>query len=696
MFTLLRNYRTLFMNTVMSSFGEGAVHKADTNSDGELNAQEYNTLSNRDKSKVRSLLRSKGQWEDFKATWKLKYEEKVKAQADVTHTANVEQKAHRKVVSKSPRVLKIAQDGSTYTESNEVTSGNVEALQALVGTTVDGKWGPNSQKTLNAYLKKGKSAVQDVQRIIGTTADGAFGPNSKAALAAFIAGGSAEGGYSETGREVISQLKDIQEYLDAYNRVYGENSDNGKVKLFSNNKGLLGIANQIASPNYKKLAGELGVTNDQVKEITGDSGINKAGLTRFATIAVISAFASGGTSLALELFGINVGKDFHKGPEVQKILKLMKSTGNLHASMNKLIISEETTAKDLTGTVDQLNNPAFTNTLRRHIKDIFKNSVYAGITGGLKDYRDAKKLVDQFENTNDTEGAKQILLAIYEIGLKRLKRAERVVPGHKSRINELEQALRGIGIESGRMARLDAKYDKIVGTDTRAERAATANAVAAESGYTGKLKSISASKLDSQNAYGFKLPKNPSEAQLSKILASMESTKVQGDKHSILTHVVTGIRTHANIHMSVADFKEGFSSMRSLSAKEMAAIDKNILSNTGRKLSESFQGKVSSDNITAMEVNGSTIYFRGECTNVLTINEPIDVTITSAKSIPVAIPVSIGGGNAVTAPEAPEGEVTTTPTTSGVWPINAPTVPPVAAPGTTVTTGSNVGLNIPG
>ncbi len=91
--------------------------------------------------------------------------------------------------------------------------------------------------------------------------------------------------------------------------------------------------------------------------------------------------------------------------------------------------------------------------------------------------------------------------------------------------------------------------------------------------------------------------------------------------------------------------------MRSLNAKEMASINKNIESNTGRTLEASFQGEVSSDNITAMEVNGSTIYFRGECTNVLTVNEPLQTTITSAKSIPVAIPVSLGGGN------APEGLV---------------------------------------
>lgn len=223
----------------------------------------------------------------------------------VVQEAKVAQQDHRSEVGEAKVVTLSDNDNASY-ESSEVQSGNVEALQTLIGTKVDGDWGANSQRALNTYLKKGKNAVKDVQRIIGTKADGAWGPNSRAQLTAFIDGGSAEGGHSELGKEVITQLKDIQEYLDAYNRVYGEQKEDGKVKLFSNNKGLLGIANQVVSPNYKKLAGELGVTNNQVQEITGDKGINKAGLTRFATIAVVSAFVSGGSSVALELFGINV------------------------------------------------------------------------------------------------------------------------------------------------------------------------------------------------------------------------------------------------------------------------------------------------------------------------------------------------------------------------------------------------------
>jgi hypothetical protein len=134
-------------------------------------------------------------------------------------------------------------------------------------------------------------------------------------------------------------------------------------------------------------------------------------------------------------------------------------------------------------------------------------------------------------------------------------------------------------------------------------------------------------------------------------LNKLATSKVAGDKHSMLANLITGIQRHNNISFSALDFKDAFLTMRTVKGAERKAIDKKLLSNTGRTLAQSFQGKVDSDHITAMEINGSTIYFRGECTNVLTVNEPLQTTITSAKSVPVAIPVSIGGGN------APEGLV---------------------------------------
>lgn len=108
----------------------------------------------------------------------------------VIEETKVAQQDHRSEVGE-PKVITLNDNGGNSYESAEVQGNDVTALQTLVGTAVDGKWGPNSQKALNAYLKKGRNAVKDVQRIIGTTADGVFGRNSKAALAAFV-GGSVE------------------------------------------------------------------------------------------------------------------------------------------------------------------------------------------------------------------------------------------------------------------------------------------------------------------------------------------------------------------------------------------------------------------------------------------------------------------------------------------------------------------------
>ena len=124
-----------------------------------------------------------------------------------------------------------------------------------------------------------------MQTLVGTPADGGWGPNSRAALDRFLAGNtSTSSNTSELGREIIGDLQSIEQYLNAYNEIHGE-----KGRFLSNNKGLLGIINQAVNPNSRALAQELGVTQAQVQEITGDNGINQAGLQRFAGIAVLSA-----------------------------------------------------------------------------------------------------------------------------------------------------------------------------------------------------------------------------------------------------------------------------------------------------------------------------------------------------------------------------------------------------------------------
>lgn len=59
----------------------------------------------------------------------------------------------------------------------------------------------------------------------------------------------------------------------------------------------------------------------------------------------------------------------------------MDSRGDLDANMRELIISDEATSKDVTGVLDELNNPyLLPANLRRQLKGLFVNDGYAFLT----------------------------------------------------------------------------------------------------------------------------------------------------------------------------------------------------------------------------------------------------------------------------------------------------------------------------
>lgn len=58
-------------------------------------------------------------------------------------------------------------------------------IQAKVGTTADGYWGPNTLKAVAEYIKCG-ATVKEIQRKVGVTADGIVGPATMRAIAAYI------------------------------------------------------------------------------------------------------------------------------------------------------------------------------------------------------------------------------------------------------------------------------------------------------------------------------------------------------------------------------------------------------------------------------------------------------------------------------------------------------------------------------
>ena len=98
-----------------------AMKKADINQDKVVTSSEFNNLSDADKVKFQNFLKKQGKWDAFVEAKRIKYEEKVQAQAAVTKEAHDAEVAHRKTVGEpiaGTQFLADAQAGKTV-EGNE-------------------------------------------------------------------------------------------------------------------------------------------------------------------------------------------------------------------------------------------------------------------------------------------------------------------------------------------------------------------------------------------------------------------------------------------------------------------------------------------------------------------------------------------------------------------------------------------------
>ncbi len=722
-----------------ASMGLNAAKGADTNNDGVLHSEEFNSLPDSEKRKIQRYLKKEGKWEEFKEQRHIAYEKKIRAQRSVTKRTSQEHRSLRESsdVTSYTRTLKKGMKGSdvksmqialnnagynvgtpdgkfgpntdtalrnyqrkelgqtgdgvmelggatmaSFSQNSErsvsknietASKKDIKALQRLIGTPDDGQFGEKSHEAMVAFVEgASKAQIIELQRLIGTTADGDFGNNSAIAYSKFTgygrnAHGSRNRDTTALGREVISDLKSIQKYLNAYNKTYGE-----KGRLISNKSWILGMLNQlVGNTDSKALAKELWISEREVtkfaKKLRIKTGRNFEWARRFAVIAALSLIVSGGASVAVEILGINVSTKLNKGPKVQHILGLLAKKGNFNAKYTKLLTSKNTKAGDLEGVFDELNNETLIPAnLKRSISKVFGRnflSFIGDIFGAGRDFRKAEGLIDQFMKTNNVHEWEIILRKLYDISaaelrtqrskLTRLKKEsnnyddrggmniEGQIDSTRDRIKKMESALDGIQKSLSKIVNLWDKHDKITGRKRTSQRASSTAKYEAMAGRGRKLRSISKRNIESNAAYSLALPKPPTQAAMRKRLTLIKGSKVEGDKYSMAAHIMRGINEHHGLSFTQAEFDHAFIRMRKVSSKEQQIIQKGLLSNTGRKLSQSFQWEVKSGNITVMTLNGTNIYFRGECSNILTVSHPLETTIQGRTSIPLAIPVSL-------------------------------------------------------
>jgi hypothetical protein len=447
---------------------------------------------------------------------------------------------------------------------------------------------------------------------------------------------------SRLASEVVKDLETVNFFLDAHNRTYGE-----RDSLISNRNGIVWVVWQLSNPDSRRLAWELGMSEDRIKAYGDSLGLDNSkvtdGLIRMALIAVVSWLLSWGASVALEILWINVSKDYKKWPEMKKILELMGRKGDITSKRRDVLMDPRTTSKDVEAVGKAMRGKnLLPNNIRADVKkilssDFFLFDIIADIFWNSQK-KQMNALIDQFEKARNLDEAEFILTQIVQIATEEYYKKYPTWSTNNI-LDSLADSLKAI-------RDLKAKKDKIEwkGFDKKRYEKETGTIQAILDATYGKPEphkwfKKGEMKLSSAQSYAPALPKNLNPATLWDMLQKMANTIIPGDKYTMLANLMRWVNYHTGISFKPDEFLVAFQNTRWLNNNERKAINKSILSNTGRQRNQQFNGINPADSIAVMELNGQKVYFKGACTNVLPNIEDINTVIEVSSSIPVAIPV---------------------------------------------------------
>ncbi len=489
-------------------------------------------------------------------------------------------------------------------------------------------------------------------------------------------------GFSEDWREVITDLRTIQRYLRAYNKTYGE-----KWSLLSNKMGVLWILNQlIGESDSQALARELGISEAYLESFANGLWIATGPnvmpwVKRFAIITALSLILTGGAWVAGELFWINISTKLHRGPNVDRILELLWRQWNFNEKYTKMLLSKKTTIRDIEGIFDVLNDDEMIPAnLRRESEVMFDRNILSWLFDGLfgflwhwKGYKQMQEYINAFNQSGNVEEGEFYLKQIYVLWLKELRKSrrnyndaakdlkyarswwdnsnsewqyEQRMRSEEKSIDQLELSLAWIWKEVTRISTLRALKERKSGfTDAQWRNRVQEQTMQIENelGGVGRpLKTISQDKLVSKGAYSLKIPS--SVEALPNAYRMMKGAKIEGDNVSILANVMRSIKAHYGIDFSEAEFRQAFLGMRRVSQTErLTDFGNKVVSNTSRNNMQKFQGGFRRGELVELNINGSKVYLKDNCTNVVTVINDLPVTIESRTSVPFIIGTYIWG-----------------------------------------------------
>ena len=506
--------------------------------------------------------------------------------------------------------------------------------------------------------------------------------------------------YWKDANEVVEHLTSIDKYLGAFNKVYGGTED-----IISRDNGLLGIVSRLGDSSIDKLVKELKPDFSSIDKdaLSKELGLPKnndkfnSWLKRTAIIAIVSAILSGGSTIALELFAINYGENLKEGPAMKNILKALgKGDVHMKKEMKDMYTSKETTVSGVNAILDVLNNENMdTANLKRFMKEVYQPNWIQDTFGIFMpdDYEKVEELITTFEKTLTTEDAKNAVKEIYKVARVAFKKAEENLSirredydfynnkyteaqtdpffalstessnstawgqftlkdnyyNSKTRFKTAKkelalarQGLIAIWKVAGRYTNLDAKHDSISGEEFNIKEARKLEKQIDSYLDNTNLRKISRKELNSSQSFGkpVNINKVNEPTYMDELLKQMKTETVNWET-SVLSGLIRGVEQHYGISFTPDEFMNAFVKTAKPVLPEENVM---ILSNLGRDRNQNFQWKIKW-NLFKININGTDVYFKDKCTNIVTVVNDLVTTVDSTNSIPVVVTINTGHNN---------------------------------------------------
>jgi hypothetical protein len=152
--------------------------------------------------------------------------------------------------------------------------------------------------------------------------------------------------------------------------------------------------------------------------------------------------------------------------------------------------------------------------------------------------------------------------------------------------------------------------------------------------WVDKLKKIWINELNSSQSFFKPIDREQlsDKEYMSWLLSEMKEWTIN-DQTSVLSWLIRGIEQNYGISFSPEEFENAFIN----TAEKVDKKDIWILSNLWRDRNQKFQWNIWNGELFKININGTDVYFKDKCTNIVTVVNNMMVTVDSVSSVPIVI-----------------------------------------------------------